>query len=183
MTEVMLDVAGRRRLPATLPGFGAGRPPRNKGRRYPADPPTIEEIVAVMRHAGDGIHGRRLRGLIVVLWRAGLRIHEALASVRPILTVAGDRFWCGEARAAADARSEWTSGLGNNSDRGLTTARSSESGRCSASSPDRHADAWSNTAVRAQLRHVAAQAGVRSRFAPHQLRHAHAVEMAREACR
>src|SRR5215218_1365426 len=55
------------------------RPPRDKGMRYPADPPTIEEIVAVMRHAGDGVHGRRLRGLIVVLWRAGLRIHEALA--------------------------------------------------------------------------------------------------------
>jgi integrase len=52
---------------------------RQQGRRYPADPPTIEEIVAVMRHAGDGTHGRRLRGLIVVLWRAGLRIHEALA--------------------------------------------------------------------------------------------------------
>jgi integrase len=51
----------------------------NRGLRYPADPPTVEAIVAVMRRAGDGIHGRRLRGLIVVLWRAGLRIHEALA--------------------------------------------------------------------------------------------------------
>jgi integrase len=79
MSQLLLDAAGRRRSPATLPGFHAGRPPRNKGRRYPADPPTIEEIVAVMRHSGDGIHGRRLRGLIVVLWRAGLRIHEALA--------------------------------------------------------------------------------------------------------
>jgi integrase len=47
--------------------------------RYPADPPTIAEIVTVMRGAGDGVHGRRLRGLIVVLWRAGLRICEALA--------------------------------------------------------------------------------------------------------
>jgi integrase len=26
-----------------------------------------------------GNNGRRLRGLIVILWRAGLRIHEALA--------------------------------------------------------------------------------------------------------
>ena len=33
----------------------------------------------MMRHAGDGVHGHRLRGLIVVLWRAGLRICEALA--------------------------------------------------------------------------------------------------------
>src|SRR4029078_9724682 len=60
-------------------GFRAGRPPRNKGHRCPADPPPIEEIVAVMRAAGEGRHARRVRGLIVVLWRAGLRIHEALA--------------------------------------------------------------------------------------------------------
>src|SRR4051794_24948511 len=79
MGEVLLDAAGRRRSPATMPGFHAGRPPRNKGRRYPADPPSVEEIVAVMRAAGDRRHGCRLRGLIVVLWRAGLRIHEALA--------------------------------------------------------------------------------------------------------
>src|SRR5215218_3341345 len=79
MSELLLDAAGRRRSPATLPQFHAGRPPRNKGIRYPADPPTSEEIVAVMRRAGDGVHGRRLRGLIVVLWRAGLRICEALA--------------------------------------------------------------------------------------------------------
>jgi len=79
MTELLLDAAGRRRSPATMPGFQGGRPPRNKGQRYPADPPTVEEIVAVMRAAGDGRHGCRLRGLIVVLWRAGLRIHEALA--------------------------------------------------------------------------------------------------------
>ena len=46
-----LDAAGRRRSPATLPSYHADRPPRNKGMRYPADPPTIDEIVAVMRHA------------------------------------------------------------------------------------------------------------------------------------
>lgn len=28
--------------------------------------------------AGDDAHGRRLRGLTVALWRAGLRINEAL---------------------------------------------------------------------------------------------------------
>jgi integrase len=79
MSERLLDAAGRRRSPATLPGFHAGRPPRSKGMRYPADPPTVEEIVAVMRAAGETIHGQRLRALIVVLWRAGLRISEALA--------------------------------------------------------------------------------------------------------
>jgi integrase len=59
--------------------FIARRRPGNKGRRYPADPPRVEEIVAVMRQAGTGPYGQRLRGLIIVLWRAGLRISEALA--------------------------------------------------------------------------------------------------------
>ena len=39
---------------------------------------------------------------------------------------------------------------------------------------------WSATAARAELRALAVDAGVRRRFAPHQLRHAHAVELARE---
>ena len=59
MSELLLDRAGRRRSPATLPGFHAGRPPANKGVRYPADPPTVEEIIAVMCAASDGPHGQR----------------------------------------------------------------------------------------------------------------------------
>ena len=74
----VLDAAGRRRSPATLPGYHAGRPPRNKGMRYPADPPTVDEIIAVMRRAADDRHGWRLRAMIIVLWRAGLRVQEAL---------------------------------------------------------------------------------------------------------
>jgi integrase len=75
----VFDSAGRRRSPATLPGYHAGRPPRNKGLRYPADPPTVEEISAVMRQTGGDRHGFRLQALTVVLWRGGLRIQEALA--------------------------------------------------------------------------------------------------------
>ena len=52
MSELLLDRAGRRRSPATVPGVHAGRAPRNKGFRYPADPPKVEEII---RHA----RGRR----------------------------------------------------------------------------------------------------------------------------
>jgi integrase len=79
MHPILLDAAGHQRQPVTLPGYHAGRPPRNKGRRYPADPPTVEEIITVMRTAGQGADGVRMRALIVVLWRAGLRIGEALA--------------------------------------------------------------------------------------------------------
>jgi hypothetical protein len=52
MVSVLLDPAGRPRSPATVPGFHSGRAPRNKGLRYPPDPPTVEEIVAVMRTVG-----------------------------------------------------------------------------------------------------------------------------------
>jgi integrase len=78
MPAVLYDAAGHRRSPVTMPGFHEGRAPRNKGRRYPADPPTVEEVIAVMRAAGDRAGGARLRALIVILWRAGLRIGEAL---------------------------------------------------------------------------------------------------------
>ena len=43
-----LDAAGRRRSPATMLGYHAGRRPRNKGMHHPADPPTVDEIVAVI---------------------------------------------------------------------------------------------------------------------------------------
>jgi integrase len=62
-----------------MPGYHRGRSPRNKGEQYSADPPSVEEVVAVMRTIGDRADGRRLRALIVLLWRAGLRISEALA--------------------------------------------------------------------------------------------------------
>jgi hypothetical protein len=119
MTDLsVFDAAGRRRSPATLPGYHAGRPPRNKGMRYPADPPTVDEIVAVMRHASRDRHGWRLRAMIVVLWRAGLRIQEALGSLSRTSTSGADRSSSARARVAAAARSGWTSGAGSSSARG-----------------------------------------------------------------
>ena len=47
-----LDAAGHQRSPVTMPGYHQGRPPKNKGQRFPADPPPVEEIIAVMRAAG-----------------------------------------------------------------------------------------------------------------------------------
>jgi hypothetical protein len=36
-SQPLLDAAGRRRSPATTPGFRAGIAPRNKDQTYPAD--------------------------------------------------------------------------------------------------------------------------------------------------
>jgi integrase len=181
MTELLLDAAGRRRSPATMPGFHAGRPPRNKGQRYPADPPTVEEIVAVMRAAGDGRHGYRLRGLIVVLWRAGLRIHEALAlnesdldHRRGALLVRRGK----GGRRREVGMDEWA---WEHLQRWIDVRLELPVGPlfCVINGPTRGRP-WSPAAARAELRRTAATTGVRRRFAPHQLRHAHAVEMAHE---
>ncbi|HEX8854958.1 MAG TPA: tyrosine-type recombinase/integrase [Thermoleophilaceae bacterium] len=181
MESVLLDVVGQRRSPATMPGYHPGRPPRNKGEHYPADPPTVEEIVAVMRAVGDRAEGKRLRALIMLLWRAGLRISEALALQESDLDAArgailvrhgkgGKRREVGMDRWAWAQLEPW-----------LEKRRELPIGAllCVIHGPTagRH---WEASAARKQLHHAAAAAGVRRRFAPHQLRHAHAVEMAHE---
>jgi integrase len=133
MSELLLDRAGRRRSPATLPGFHAGHAPGNKGLRYPADPPKVEEIVAVMRTAGDGAHGRRLRGLIVIMWRAGLRIQEALTLTEADLDHRRGSLLVRRGKGAgAAAKSAWTPGAGNTSCPGLRRGVSSRWVRCCA---------------------------------------------------
>jgi site-specific recombinase XerD len=179
---VMLrDAAGRRRSPATMPGFLAGRAPHNKGMEYPPDPPRPEEIVLVMRQAGQDRHDLRIRALIAVLWRAGLRISEALAlnetdrdPARGSVLVrhgkgdkrrqAGmDQFAFAQIAAWQAHRMLLPPGPLFCVIDGVTRGRR-----------------WTATAARGEMRELAATAGVRRRFAPHQLRHAHAVELARE---
>jgi site-specific recombinase XerD len=78
-SQLLVDAVGRRRLPATTPRLCVGIAPPNKGQTYPADPPTVDEIIAVMLQTGHDRHGHRLNALIVVPWRAGRRIQEALS--------------------------------------------------------------------------------------------------------
>jgi site-specific recombinase XerD len=180
---MLLDACGRRRSPATLSGFHQGRPPRNKGQRYPADPPTVEEIIAVMHAAGDenDTDAARLRALIVVLWRAGLRISEALALTESDLDLnrgailirhgkGGKRREVEMDRWAWEQLTPWLRPRATIPVGALfCVLRGPTCGR-----------AWAPAGVRSQLHQAAARAGVRRRFAPHQLRHAHAVEMSRE---
>ena len=134
MESVLLDVAGHHRSPATMPGYHRGRTPRNKDEQYPADPPTVEEIVAVMRSVGDRVDGHRLRALIVLLWRAGLRISEALSLQESDLDSARGAVLVrhNAGRAANAARSGWIVGPGSNSIHGSSSAGSSRSARCCA---------------------------------------------------
>jgi hypothetical protein len=135
MSQLILDRPGRRRSPATLPGFHIGQAPGNKGHRYPADPPKVEEIVAVMRAAGDRPHGQRMRALIVILWRAGLRIHEALGLTEGDLDESRGALLVRRARAADGVKSACTPGRGSSCNPGSSCDVSSRSARCCASSP------------------------------------------------
>ena len=171
MESPLLDRAGRRRSPATIPSFHLGRPPRNKGLRYPPDPPTVEEIVAVMRAAGDSPNGLRLRGVIVVLWRAGLRISGALALAESDLDrgrgavlvrrrKGGRRREVGMDRWGWEQLDPWLA-FRSTLPVGLLFCVLRGATRGTPCAP---------AGIRMQLQKTARTAGVRRRFAPHQLR-------------
>jgi hypothetical protein len=133
--SAQIDAAGRRRSPATMPGHHCGRPPRNKGLRYPADPPTVEELVAT----GPARQGRQApRGRYGPL---GVGANRAVAGLprHP-------------SRRRSAVRHRWR-------DRRPTVV---------ALGRPHHAEAPRGGGGRA------------APHRPHQLRHAHAVEMARE---
>ena len=135
----------------------------------------------MMRRAGERPHGLRIRALISVLWRSGLRIAEALAlnesDLEPSQGAISVRSGKGGRRRVVgmddwgwEQLRPW-----------LEHRRELPVGAlfCVINAPRRGAP-WTSGTVRDRLRELALQAGVRRRFAPHQLRHAHAVEMARE---
>ena len=125
----------------------------------------------MMRQAGQDRHGLRVRALIAVLWRGGLRISEALTlnetdidERRGSLLIRhgkGDkRREGGMDQFGFEQLAAWlahrvilpTEPL-------LCVIDGATRGCC-----------WSATAARAEMRELAVHAGVRRRFAPHQLR-------------
>jgi hypothetical protein len=118
--------------------------------------------------------------LIVGPWRAGLRIHEALALAKADLVSAAAPCSCVAGRVDAGARSAWTRGVGPSCIPGSRGVSSVPSDRCSACLQGDLRASVVNAGARTGLRRTAVAAGVRRRFAPRQLRHAHAVELVRE---
>ncbi len=55
----------------------------NRGERLPGEVLTAADMRALLRACNRGPTGARNRALLVVLWRGGLRIAEALA-LRPV---------------------------------------------------------------------------------------------------
>jgi Phage integrase family len=135
-----------------------------------------------MRQAAADRHGWRLRAMMVVLWRAGLRVQEALALAEHDLDPRRESVLVRNGKGGRRREvgiNEW----------GWEQLRPWLSSRaelplgplfCIIDGPTR-GRAWSGAAVRSEFRRLAAQAGLRRRFAPHQLRHGHALELAARA--
>jgi site-specific recombinase XerD len=141
----------------------------------------VEEIIAVMRVAGDGVHGVRVRALVVILWRAGLRINEALSLAETDLEPRRGSILVRHGKGGKRREVGMDEWAWEHVDPWRRSRPEMPVGPffCVIGGPTR-GRAWSQTGARAELRRLAALAGVRRRFAPHQLRHAHAVEMAHE---
>jgi site-specific recombinase XerD len=131
--------------------------------------------------AMTGTAGACERAMIVALWRGGLRIQEALAlSEHDLDYRRGSILICkGKGgRRREVGMDEW----GWEQLRPWLNARAAlPIGPlfCVIDGPTRGRP-WSSAGVRVEFRRLAASAAVRRRFAPHQLRHAHALELARE---
>jgi site-specific recombinase XerD len=116
---------------------------------------------------------------VVVLWRAGLRVSEALALTESDFDASRGAILVRRGKGGKRREVGMDRWPGNNFRRGSEHEHHFRWARCSCAA---RTDARTRVlgSCRAQLRRVAVQAGVRRRFAPHQLRHAHAVELSRE---
>src|SRR3990172_10313767 len=147
--------------------------------KYPAESYTTEEVRRLLEASGDTWVGKRNRALIVVMWRTGLRLAEALslriididwqAQTIRVLHGKGDRArTVGIDRRALDVVQEYL----NSTDRTF--------GPDSPLFCTRRGDKIQQSYVRAFLSRLARQADVRRRVHAHGFRHTFAVEMARE---
>jgi integrase len=183
-----LDARGRVRSPAATHGFKPPRPPATKGRQYPPDPLPVEDIVRLLaactpqRPGSIGkLSAARLHALIVLLWRTGLRISEALALEERDLhhrdmMIVVRRGKGGKRRLALMDEWGWTQ-----LERWLTLRSDLPPGQlfCVLNGPTA-GRAMHDSDVRRQIREAGKRAGLRRRPHAHGLRHTHAVELWRE---
>jgi integrase/recombinase XerD len=182
--EVLFDARGYRRSPATLPGHGKGRAPRNKGRRYPATAPTPEDVAQLLAACPDTMPGRRLYALVVVLFSTGLRIGEALKLEENDLDA--DRKSI-RVRNGKGGKSR-TVGMNDWGWRGLqdwlVTREQFPAGPvfCIVMGPTQGCG-WDESCARRVIRQLTRDAGIRKRLHPHSFRHAFTCEAMRNGGR
>jgi integrase len=180
--EPVFDRRGYYRSPVTLPSYRTGQPSATKGRKFPPEPLTPEEVWALIDACGRGPAGRRNRALIIIMYRSGIRVSEALA-LRPkdvdlergrvsVLHGKGDRWRVIGLDAGARAIVErWAA---QRRELGLTGR---EPLFCVISRPTL-GQPLASSYVRELLHKLAIKAGIDKRVHPHGLRHSYASYLA-----
>ena len=175
---------GRYRNPILEPGYRKGQSPPNKGKTYPAEPLTPGEVLRLIAECPTGKIGDRNRALIVVLWRSGLRISEALAllphhidyqacTVTVLKGKGGKRRTSGIDRGALDLLQPWLER------REKLDLPAGSPLFCTASKPNPGRPLFS-AYVRELLHELGEKAGIEKRVHPHGLRHTLACDLVRE---
>lgn len=180
----LLDPTGRRRSPVTLPEYRQGRAPANKGRRYPVEVLTPDEVRAILDVVPGGPTGVRNRALIVVLWRAGLRIAEALALLPKDVVLDGNAVTVldgkgAKRRVAAIDRSACRYVEAWLSVRAKAGAGADDPLFCVVHK-GLVGEPLNSASFRESLKGYARKAGVAKRVHPHGFRHTHAFELSQE---
>ncbi len=152
----------------------------NRGQKLPGQVLSRHDLHALLRACNRGPTGARNRALLVLLWRAGLRVAEALALREADLEPGSGlvHVRCGKGGKprtvamdpeAFDTVEAWRarrSALGLNGHQPLLCTL--EGGPLDGGY------------VRAMVKRLARRAGLQKRVHPHALRHTHAVELVRE---
>jgi site-specific recombinase XerD len=66
----------RHRSPITMPGHRKGIPNPNKGKKFPVEICTPQEVLAMIETCNAGVSGIRNAAIIATLWRTGMRVGE-----------------------------------------------------------------------------------------------------------
>ncbi len=172
---------GHRRSPATEQGYNHGRRPANAGQTYPVEVLTPREISALLAACSSrSATGIRNRALIVVLYRGGLRVSEALAlEPRDVDEDAGSmnvRHGKGDKRRAVGMDPQAFAVL----ERWLELRRRRGLARAPIFCKLDGAGAVDSSYVRRLLPRLGEKAGIQKRVHAHGLRHTHAYELADE---
>lgn len=153
------------------------RPPANKGKRYPPNPPSGRDIYNAVATLGDSAQDRRLAATIAILWRAGLRLAEALALTAQDVDHDAHTITVRATRTAAKRRASMDTWGLERVARWQEVRATLPDGPllCVVRGPTVGRN-WTGPAVQSELRNLSATTGIK-RLAPQQLRYAHAAEL------
>lgn len=174
----LLDARGWRRPPQCLPGYDAGREPLNKGERYAATPPTVAEIMAMLRACPDNEFGWRMKARLVLCWQGSLRNNESGHVVLADLTPEVGEIFVRKGKGGKTATITMAAWAWPLLEPWTEYRRTLPDGPylCVIDGPTAGVRGWANSDFRTALHNLAREAGVKRRCAPHQLRHAWAIQ-------